>query len=148
MKTILFLSVLFCAITLPALGDLTDTDLNRIRSIINEEIKKESVTTNQKIDALGARIQSVAEDVAWVKGKFESVDKQFDCVGEQIMHGTYVTYGLIALIVAAIAIPQMLIAWRSGQNSTSEKQVEMLIQEIETLKQQIEILKQQRIVNP
>ena len=148
MKTTLFLSILFCAIALPALGDLTDTDLNRIRLIINEEIKKESTITNQKIDALGDRIQNVEKDVAWIKGKLESVDKQFgdidkqfDRVGEQIMHVTYVTYGLIALIVAAIAIPQILIARRSGRDRSLERQVEILTQEIETLKQQ-------RIVNP
>ncbi len=41
MKTILFLSVIFCAIALPVFGDLTDTDLNRIRLIINEEIGRQ-----------------------------------------------------------------------------------------------------------
>ena len=140
-KTTLFLSILFCTIALPALGDLTDTDFNRIRSIINEEIKKESTITNQKIDALDDRIQNVEKDVAWVRGKLDGIDKQ-------ITHTTNITYGLIALIVAAVAIPQLLIAWRSRQGSTSEKQVEMLIQEIETLIQEIETLKQQRIVNP
>ncbi len=34
MKTILFFSVLFCAIALPVFGQLTDADLNRIRLII------------------------------------------------------------------------------------------------------------------
>ena len=148
MKTILFLSFLFCAIALPALGDLTDTDLNKIRLIINEEIRKESTTTHQKIDTLDAkidaldtRIHNVEKDVAWVRGKLEGVDKQ-------IAHGTNITYGLVALIVAAIAIPQMLVVRRSRQDSASEKQIEMLKQEMETLKQQIETLRQQEIVNP
>ena len=141
MKTTIFLPILFCAIALPALGDLTDTDLNRIRSIINEEIKKESAitnqkidATNQKIDALDARNQNVEKDVAWVRGKLDGIDKQ-------ITHATNITYGLIALIVAAIAIPQILIARRSGRDRALERQVEILTQEIETLKQQ-------RIVNP
>ena len=141
MKTTLFLSVLFCAIALPALGELTDTDLNRIRLIINEEIKKESSTTNKKIDALDAkidtldaRIQNVEKDVAWVRGKLDGIDKQ-------ITHATNITYALIALIVAAVAIPQILIALRSGRDRALERQVETLIQEVETLKQQ-------RIVNP
>jgi len=162
MKTTLFLSVLFCAITLPALGDLTDTDLNKIRLIINEEIKKESSTTNQKIDALDTRIQNVEKDIAWMRGKLESVDKQFESVDKQfesvdkqfesvdkqfvgvraqITHVTYLTYGLIALIVAAVAIPQILITLRSTKDRSLEKQVEILAQEMETLKQQ-------RIVNP
>lgn len=119
MKTTLFLSVLFCAIALPALGELTDTDLNRIRSIINEELKP-----------IRADIVTLKTDVAWVKGKLESVDKQFggidkqfDRVDEQfkgvsgqITHATNITYGLIALIVAGIAIPQILIALRSGRD--------------------------------
>ena len=136
MKTTLFLSMLFCAIALPALGELTDTDLNKIRLIINEEIEEE-------IKPIKADIVSLKTDVAWIRGKLESVDKQFERVdeqfkrvGEQIMHVTYITYGLIALIVAAIAIPQILIAWRSGKDRSLERQVETLTREVETLKQQ------------
>jgi archaellum component FlaC len=141
MKNVFLFSILFCIIALPALGELTDTDFNRIRLIINEEIKKESSTTNKKIDALDAkidtldaRIQNVEKDVAWVRGKLDGIDKQ-------ITHATNITYALIALIVAAVAIPQILIALRSGRDRALERQVETLIQEVETLKQQ-------RIVNP
>ena len=35
MKTFIFLSILFCAIALPALGQLTDADLDKIRLIVN-----------------------------------------------------------------------------------------------------------------
>lgn len=59
MKTILFLSVLFCAIALPAFGDLTDTDLNKIRLIINEEIKAE-------LKPLKADNVTLKTDVAWM----------------------------------------------------------------------------------
>ena len=141
MKTTLFLSVLFCAIALPALGDLTDTDLNRIRLIINEEIKKESSTTNKKIDALDARIQNVEKDVAWVRGKLDGIDKQFEGIREQIMHVTYATYGVIGIIILVVGIPQITLTLRSRRDRSLERQVEMLAREIETLKQQ-------RIVNP
>ncbi|RKU08099.1 hypothetical protein C6501_17050 [Candidatus Poribacteria bacterium] len=155
MKNVFLFSILFCVITLPAFGQLTDTDLNKIRLIIQEEIKKESSTTNKKIDALDSRMRNVEQDIAWIKGKLESVDKQFDGVDKQfasigdqfgsvraqITHVTYLTYGLIALIVAAVAIPQILIARRSERDRALERQVEMLTKEIETLKQQ-------RIVNP
>ena len=73
MKIILFLSILFCVIALPALGELTDTDLNRIRLIINEELKP-----------IKADIVSLKTDVAWMRGKLENVDKQ-------ITHGTNTT---------------------------------------------------------
>ena len=169
MRNVFLFSIFFCAIALPTLGDLTDTDLNKIRLIINEEIE-------EAIKPIKAEIVTLQTDVAWIKGKLESVDKQFESIDkqfdsvdkqfdsvdkqfdrvddqfngvrEQITHATNITYGLIALIVAAIAVPQMLIAWRSRQDNVSEKRVEMLIQEMETLKQQMETLKQEEIVNP
>jgi hypothetical protein len=127
MKTTLFLSVLFCAIALPVFGELTETDLNKIRLIINEEIE-------EAIKPIKADIVTLQTDVAWVRGKLDGIDKQ-------ITHGTNITYGLMALIVAAVVIPQILIMLRSGRDRALERQVEMLTQEVETLKQQ-------RIVNP
>ena len=127
MKTILFLSILFCVIALPALGELTDTDLNKIRLIINEEIKEE-------IKPIKADIVSLKTDVAWIRGKLENVDKQ-------ITHVTYVTYGVIGVIILVVGIPQITLTLRSRRDRSLERQVEMLTREIETLKQQ-------RIVNP
>lgn len=42
MKTILVLLMLFSVVTLPALGELTDADLNQIRLIVNNEIAETS----------------------------------------------------------------------------------------------------------
>lgn len=47
MKHILFFSILFCTIALPTLAELMPQDLDKIRLIVNEEIKKESSTTNE-----------------------------------------------------------------------------------------------------
>ena len=41
MKTILALSILFCAIVMPTFAELTDADLDKIRLIVNEEVTKE-----------------------------------------------------------------------------------------------------------
>ena len=141
MKTILFLSVLFCAIALPVSGELTETDLNKIRLIIKEEIKEELKPIIADIGSLKTDIVTLKTDVAWIKGKLGSVDNQFEGVQGQIMHVTYMTYALIALIVAAVAIPQILIARRSERDRNLEKQIEKLTQEVEKLKQQ-------RIVKP
>ena len=130
MKTILVLFILFSVIALPALGELTDADLNQIRLIVNEEVKP-----------IKADIVTLKTDVAWIRGKFEGIDKHFEGVNQRITHATNVSYGLIALIVAAIAIPQIIMAWRSRKDRALEKQIETLTQEIETLKQQ-------RIVQP
>ncbi len=158
MKTVLVLSVLLGLIAAPALAELTTEDFDRIRLIIKEELESE-------IKPIKADIVSLKTDVAWMRAKlenvderfkgvdkqfenvdkrfdavdkrFDTVDRQFESVDRQISHVTYVTYGLIALIVAAIAIPQILIAWRSGKDRAVERQVETLTLEIETLKRQL-----------
>ncbi len=142
MKTIFTLLILFFLIALPALGELTDADLNQIRLIVQEEISKE-------IEPIKTDIVTLKTDVAWVRGKFESIDQQFkgidqrfegindqfESVNQRITHATNVSYGLIALIVSAIAIPQIIMAWRSKKDRALEKQIQTLAQEIETLKQ-------------
>ena len=125
MKTVLLFSVLFCAIALPGFAELTDADLDKIRLIVNEEIKP-----------IEADIVLLKTDTAWIRGKLESVDEQFEGVNNQITHSRRITYGLIALIVAAVGIPQIVIAWRSKKDSTQEKQIEELRQEIKELKQE------------
>ena len=46
-NVLLFFSILFCAITVSVLGDITQTDLDKIRLIVNDEIKKEiSISEN------------------------------------------------------------------------------------------------------
>ena len=130
----IFFLILFCAIALPALAELPDADLDKIRLIVNEEVKKEIATTNKKIEGLDTRLRSVEEDISFVRGKIEGTDKQTSLI-------TNFVYGMIALIVAAIVIPQLIMAWRSGKDRSLERQIETLTQEIETLKQQ-------RIVNP
>ena len=125
MKTILALSILFCAIAMPALGELTDADLNKIRLIVKEEI-----------EPIEADIVTLKTDTAWIRGKLEGVDEQFAGVNNQITHARNLTYGLIALIVAAVGIPQIVMAWRSRKDSTQEKQIEELRQEIKEFRSQ------------
>ena len=52
MKNILLFSILLCAIALPALGELTAADLDKIRLIVKDEIKKEvtSASVTEKLN--------------------------------------------------------------------------------------------------
>ena len=51
MKMILARSILFGAITLPALGELTNADLNQIRLIVNDAIDASEKRFDAKIQA-------------------------------------------------------------------------------------------------
>ena len=148
MKNILFFSIILCAMALPVLAELTVQDLEKI---------------DEKIQASEKRVKE------YINTKNESIDQRLSLV-------TTLIAGLIALIVLAVGIPQILIAWRSRtdriQSEKSvesfilelvEKRIEELIPEdrrvieqivrdqeekIESLTQEIETLKQQRPVNP
>ena len=102
MKTFIFSLILFYAITLPVLGQLTEADLDKIRLIVNEEVTKELAPIKADIAQLDTRLRNVEIAVGSLTGRIDGVEKQ-------ISHATNVTYGLIALIVVAIGIP----AWRS-----------------------------------
>ena len=126
MKTILVLSILFSVIALPALGELTEADLNEIRLIVNEDI--EAAQIDEKIQASEERIKahmtqevdSLKTPVAWLIG---------------------ILVAVIALIGIPLVVLTIMIGWRSIKDNSQEK----INQE---LREEIEALKQQRIVNP
>ena len=155
MKFIFFFLLLFYATALPALGELTPQDLDKIRLIVKDELKSEITgveqelkteiaavkqelkaeiatfkqelkteiaAVNTKVEGLDVRLQKVEQDISWVRGKLDSLDKHVNW--------------LMGLIVVAIGIPQLIIAWRSRKDRAQEKRIEELAQEIETLKQQ------------
>ena len=160
MKTILVLSTLFWAIALPALGELTDADLDKIRLIVKEEVKTEITAVRQEIIAVRQEITAVRQEITAVRQEITAVRQELkaeiassekrvkeyinirvDSVEKRLSTYNWVIYVLMPLIVATIGIPTAMIAWRSGKDRSLERQVETLAQEIETLKQQ-------RIVNP
>ncbi len=76
MKTILLFSILFSVIAMPALGELTEADLNEIRLIVNdaekrikEEVKAEITITHTKIDGLDTRLRNVETNIAELRGR-------------------------------------------------------------------------------
>ena len=121
MKTILVLSILFSAIALPALGALTDADLNEIRLIVNKEVKTEIANAEKRInDHTNVKIDSLKTPVVWLLG---------------------VLVALIALIGIPLAVLTIMTGWRSVKDNSQAK----INQE---LREEIEMLKQQQIVQP
>ena len=150
MKTILVLSILFCVIALPALGELTDADLDKIRLIVKEEVKTEVTAVKQELKAeIAAVRQELKAEIAgsekrikdYIDAKIESVKVEIGSVDKRFSTYNWVIYILMPLIVVAIGAPTSVMAWRSGKDRSLERQVETLAKEIETLKEQ-------RIVNP
>ena len=112
----------------PALSELTQADLDKIRFLVNEEVSK-------FVAASEARMKQ------YVDLNIESVETQILSVEKQITHSTNLIYGLIALVVAAVGIPQIIMVWRSRSDRSLERRIAELSEDIETLKKQ-------RLVNP
>ena len=108
MKTILVLSILFSAIALPVLGELTVEDIEKIDEKIqaSETRMKEHIT--QEVDSLKT-------PVAWLIG---------------------ILVALIALIGIPLVVLTIMMGWRSVKDSSQEKINQELREEIEMLKQQ------------
>ena len=128
MKTILALSILFSAIALPALGELTDADLNQIRLIIRDEIDASEKRFDAKIQASETRMK-------------EHITQQVDSLKTPVAWLIGILVAVIALIGIPLVVLTIMIGWRSVKDNAQAKQIETLTQEIDSLKQQ-------RIVNP
>ena len=144
MKTIFLFSILFCAIAIPTLAELTEADLNKIRLIVKEEVSADREGFEKDIKE-------------YINTKNESIEKRLSLV-------TTLIVGLMALIGIPLVVLTVMIGWRRVKDSTQEKKnirelapedrrvIEQLIRDqeekIESLTQEIETLKQQRTVNP
>ena len=155
MKIVLLCSILFCAIALPSLGNLSDADLNEIRLIVKEEVSSET--------------ESFEKDIKeYINTKNESIEKRLSLVTNLIV-------GLMALIGIPLVVLTIMIGWRSIKDNAQERKniteltpedvgkllkeltskeqrvIEGLLrtqdQKIENLTQEIENLKQQRVAN-
>ena len=128
MKTILVFLILFFLIALPALGELTDADLNQIRLIVNdaekrikEEVKIEIANSEERINKhTNVRIDSLKTPVVWF-------------------------IGILVVVIALMGIPLVVVTIMMGWRSIKDNSQEKINQE---LREEIEALKQQQIVRP
>ena len=74
MKAVIFFSILFCAIALPALAELTPQDFDKIRLIVNEEVTKEIAPIKADIAQLDTRLLNVEVAVGSLTGRIDGVE--------------------------------------------------------------------------
>ena len=108
MKTILALLILFSAVALPALSELTVQDIEEIDAKIKESETRVKAHMTQQVDSLKT-------PVAWLIG---------------------ILVAVIALIGIPLVVLTIMIGWRSVKDNSQEKINQELREEIETLKQQ------------
>ena len=153
MKVIIILSLLL--LISPAFGELTKEDL---RTVVKEEVtasekrmreyidlKIEAV--NARIDAVNTRIDAVEKSLnARIDGlekslnaKIEDVEKNLDArindVNQSLGHLWLMMIGLLGLLGAAIAVPQIIIAAKDRGQKEMQSQIDQLREKIESMQQ-------------
>jgi uncharacterized protein YoxC len=108
MKILIFLSLLFCALTVPALAELTDADLDKIRLIVKEEISEEIKPLKADIDTLkteGALLKAeVANLKETINNKFDNVNNKFDDIQKNFDRQNNIIIACIGIPLAILAI--------------------------------------------
>ena len=120
MKNILVLSILFSAIALPAPGELTDADLDKIRLIVNEGVKKENAASETRMkEYINLKLDNVNNQIKTNSSEIGAIRNQMN-----------VFIGIPLLIIT------LLFAWRALRDRANDKQIQALIAENEHLKRQ------------
>lgn len=169
MKKVLLFLILSCAIALPALGELTDADLNKIRLIVQEEVKP----LKDEMGTLKTDLAVLKTEVTNLKGTtttdFDTIQKNFDrqnniiiaCIGipMAILAIGATVWGVLAQRrnrtdqiqsrnATTESVPEQMANLSDGDRRVIEALIDNQDEKIEALTQEIETLKQQRAINP
>ena len=147
MKIVTILSLLLLAS--PVFGELTKEDL---RTIVKEENaaleKRMKEYIDLKIDgvekSLNARIDAVNTRIDAVNTRIDGLDQKVDNLGKSL-NGRIddirtIMIALIGLVTAAIAIPQIIIAYRDRGRKEMERSQQAMQTQIDQLRAQIEAM--------
>ena len=78
MKTILALSILFCAIAIPGFSELTNADLDKIRVILREEIQEEIIESEKRMkEYIDLKIENVNSEFKRIDSQNKNIEGQF-----------------------------------------------------------------------
>lgn len=131
----LFALFLLLLLMHPAFAQLKPEDI----LIIREEVTKIVKTENGARETRMREYVDLKFDVQ--DTKFDVQDTKFEGLSRQLTMVVILVIGLIALIVVAIGIPQIIIARKQRGQETLEA-------EIRTLREKVELLEQTRLIGP
>ncbi len=142
-----FTGILLCVT--PAFSELSDSDLQRIREIVKVEVvsseqrlRTEIAESEQRLRGemtaaiqaseermkvyVDAKISEVNSQFAQINSQFAQVNNRIDEVDKRINFAFTVLGWLFALVIAALGIPQLIIAFRQRGQERLQTSVEEL----------------------
>ena len=112
MKTIIVLSILFCAIAMPAIGELSKADLDQIRLIVKDEVNSEITASEERMKTyVDTKVDGLKTPMTWLIG---------------------ILVAIIAIIGLPLAILTIFLGWRSVRDTSLQQQIDAFAKAIES----------------
>lgn len=132
---IVALIFLFLYLSGPVSAELTDADLDKIRLIVQDEVKSEITASEARMKAyVDSKVDGLKTPITWLIG---------------------ILVAIIAVIGLPLAILTIFLGWRSVRDTSLQQQIDVFAKAIETqnelettieeLTREIETLKQQKV---
>ncbi len=130
MKNGIYLGMLLFFVT-PAFSDLSDSDIQRIREIVQITVAAEGKQIRAEmtaaIDASEKRMKEhLNTKISEVDARIDGVNTRIDGVDKRLNFAFTVLGWLFALVIAALGIPQLIIAFRHRGQERLQASVEEL----------------------
>ena len=136
MKILTILSLLL--LTSAASGELTKEDLHDLKEDLHKVIKEENAASEKRMkEYIDLKIETVNARIDGVEKSIDELDKK---LSDRIRDVWHVVLGLIGLIVATIAIPQIIMAYRDRGRKEMESSQQAMQTQIDQLRAQIEAM--------
>ena len=123
--------IILLLFTSSAFAELTPKDIQTITDIVEKSEKRTREYIDTKLEALDHKFTS----------RIEATDKNITLVAPLLV-------GLMALIVLAVGIPQLLLISRQRSQNEMQKELEAMQTEMQQLREAVAPLLKDRIVKP
>lgn len=136
MQTILLFLIFFCAIAMPALAELTDADLDKIRLVVREEVKAEIKASETRMkEYIDLKLENVNTEFkridSRVNDQIKRLDEQVKTTDSQIGYMRNLFIGIVGLPLVIITA---LFAWRAFRDRANDKQIQAILADLDLQK--------------
>ena len=148
-----WMAVILLLFTSSAFAELTPKDIQTITDIVEKSVTASEKRTREYIDTklealdhkLTGRINNLESGIT---GRINSLESGIEATDKNITMVVTLLVGLMALIVLAVGIPQLLLVSRQRSQSEMQKEFEAMQTEMQQLRKEVTLLLQDRIAKP
>lgn len=147
MRSTIFLSILFCVIAMPALAELTNADLDKIRLIVREEIKAEIKASETRLkEYIDLKLENVSTEFKRIDSRVDNqieridsrVNDQIKRVDDQVKTTDSQIGYMRNLFIGVVGLPLVIItalfAWRAFRDRANDKQIQAIMADLDIQK--------------